>query len=243
MRKLVTAAFAIVASTAPTFAADLAVKAPPAPPASILFSWTGCHIGGHVGAVVSQDTSAASELGPSTSFGSTGFLGGGQVGCDYQFTPNWVVGAEARASWSSLTSSRPAVVAFPALGLTVPGHYTVNNDFLAAATARVGYSFADHWLVFARGGAAWTEEKIDNALTLEGISADPSATTTRLGWTVGTGAEWAFASSWSADIEYGYYDFGTHGATLTDPAQRGFINMRPLTDRLHTGTVGVNYHF
>jgi outer membrane immunogenic protein len=170
-------------------------------------------------------------------------LGGGQVGCDYQFGTNWVVGAEGRASWSSLTSSRAATVIFPAIGVTVPGHYTVNNDFLASATARVGYSFADHWLVFARGGAAWTQEKIDNAFTVDGISADPRATATPLGWTVGTGAEWAFASHWSADIEYGYYDFGSHGEMLTDPTHKGFLNMRPLTDRLHTGTIGLNYHF
>lgn len=240
MRKLVTTTLAIVASTTPTLAADLPVKAPPA---SILFSWTGCHVGGHVGAVVSQDTSASSELGPSTGFGSAGFLGGGQVGCDYQFATNWVLGAEGQASWSSLTSTRSALVTFPALGMTVPGRYTVNNDFLAAATARVGYSFADHWLVFARGGAAWTQEKIDNALTVGGIPGDPRATVTPLGWTVGTGAEWAFASHWSVDLEYGYYEFDSHGATLTDSIHKGFINMRPLTDRLHTTTAGLNYHF
>ncbi|MGA7803828.1 outer membrane protein [Bradyrhizobium sp.] len=244
MRKSVTGLFAILASTAPTFAADLAIKAPPA---AIPFSWTGCHAGGHVGGVVSQDSSGAdsviSSSAPLTNFGSTGFVGGGQVGCDYQFAPSWVVGAEARASWSSLTSSRPATVIFPALGLTVPGHYSVNNDFLASATARLGYSFGEQWLIFARGGAAWTQEKIDNALTVQGISGDARATLTPLGWTVGAGAEWAFASHWSADLEYSYYEFASHGATLTDPAHGTFIDMRALTDRLHSATVGVNYHF
>jgi outer membrane immunogenic protein len=239
MRKFVIGAFAIIACSAPTLAADLAVKAPVA---TTTFSWTGCHAGGRVGAVISQDTSTGSPEGP-TNFSAAGFLGGGQAGCDYQFAPNWVVGAEGQASWSSLSSSRTANVAFPALGVTVPGRYTVRNDFLASSTARLGYSFFDNWLVFARGGAAWTQEKIDNALTVQGISADPNTTTTRLGWTAGTGVEWAFAQQWSADIEYGYYEFGSHGATLTDPAYKGFINMRPLTDRLHTTTAGLNYHF
>jgi outer membrane immunogenic protein len=239
MRNFVIGAFAIIASTAPTLAADIAVKAPAA---TTIFSWTGCHVGGHVGAVISQDSSTGPLENP-TNFGEAGFVGGGQVGCDYQFAAGWVLGAEGQASWSSLSSSRPANVTFPALGVTVPGHYTVNNDFLASTTARLGYSFVDQWLVFARGGAAWTQEKIDNALILQGIPVDPNVTMTRLGWTVGTGAEWAFASQWSADIEYGFYEFGSHGATLTDSVHRVFVNMRPLTDRLHTTTVGVNYHF
>jgi len=42
-------------------------------------------------------------------------------------------------------------------------------------TARLGYNFADRWLVCARGGAAWTREKADDAFTTsEGSPSIPA---------------------------------------------------------------------
>jgi outer membrane immunogenic protein len=76
-------------------AADLPVKAIAAAP--VPFTWTGCHVGGHIGGVVSDDRTT-SALGTSIGFGSTGFVGGGQIGCDYQFAGGWVAGVEGRAA-------------------------------------------------------------------------------------------------------------------------------------------------
>jgi outer membrane immunogenic protein len=226
-------------AAAPAFAADLAVKAPMVPG----FSWTGCHIGGHIGGVVSEDRTTG-VLGNSRSFSSTGFVGGGQIGCDYQFAPRWIVGVEGQAAWTSLKNTHAGVVRNLAMGTTLPSQFTLRNDFLASATARLGYSVADHWLVYAKGGAAWTNEKIDVAFTnLQGVAVDPSATKTRTGWTVGTGVEWAFAAHWSSTVEYNYYDFGNHGATLFDAAHNQGVTIVRLHDRIHAVTVGVNYHF
>ena len=72
---------------------------------------------------------------------------------------------------------------------------------------------------------------------------DPSVTTTRTGWTVGPGVEWAFAPHWSSTLEYNYYDFGNHGATLFDAAHNTTVTVFSLRDRIHAVTVGVNYHF
>jgi outer membrane immunogenic protein len=241
MRRILSGA-TIVALTAatPTFAADLAVKAPamiPAVPAP--FSWTGCHIGGHIGGAFSDDTSTGA-LGVSRSHNSAGFVGGGQIGCDYQFAPGWVLGVEGRAAWTSLKGSNAGIVRFPAAGVTVPAQFTVSNDFLASATARLGYSFVDRWLFYVKGGAAWTDEKVDIAFTnLRGIAVDPSTSTTRTGWTVGTGVEWAFAPNWSATLEYDYYDFGSKGLTLTAPV----VTVSSFKDTIHAVTAGVNYHF
>jgi hypothetical protein len=100
------------------------------------------------------------------------------------------------------TSSRGDSPCVAATGVTIPSRFTLGNDFLASATAWLGYSYADRWLVFVRGGAAWTREKTDIAFTnLAGIPVDPSATTNRTGWTVGTGVDWAFAPHWSANLE------------------------------------------
>jgi outer membrane immunogenic protein len=234
----------ILASTA-AFAADLPFGAPQAfPAAPVLFSWTGCYVGGHAGAVVSKDK-RTSALGSSQSFGSTGFVGGGQIGCDYEFAPGWVAGVEGRAAWSSLSNSHAASVRNLVTGVVVPSQLTLGNDFLASTTARLGYSFTDRWLVFVRGGAAWTREKADDAFisSVFGIAVDPSATMTRTGWTAGTGVEWAFAPCWSATLEYNYYDFGNQGATLTSTVKNVTVNLFSLKDTIHAVTAGVNYHF
>jgi outer membrane immunogenic protein len=93
-----------------------------------------------------------------------------------------------------------------------------------------------------KGGAAWTDEKVDIAFTnLRGIAVDPSTSTTRTAWTVGTGVEWAFAPNWSATLEYDYYDFGSKGLTLTAP--NAAVTVSSFKDTIHAVTAGVNYHF
>jgi outer membrane immunogenic protein len=242
MRKLLSgAALLALAATAPLFAADLAVKAPPNIPPP-LFSWTGCFVGGHVGGAVREDR-LTSTLGRSGSFDAGGFVGGGQIGCDYQFAGGWVVGAEGRAAWTSLKSTNAGTVVFPAIGVTVPSQRTTSSDYLASATVRLGYSVADRWLVFARGGAAWTNEKIDSAfIRPDGLAVDPRVTDTRTGWTVGTGVDWAFAPHWSATLEYNYYNFGNNSPVMTDNFGTR-VTIFSLKDNIHAVTTGVNYHF
>ena len=243
MTRRVASVTTILALTAafPAFAADLPFKVPPAAPAQ--FSWTGCYIGGHVGGVVSEDRTT-SVFGGSRSFSAAGAAGGGQIGCDYQFAPNWVAGVEGRAAGTNLKNSHPASVTSFITGITVPSQFSLNNDFLASTTARLGYSFADRWLVFVRGGGAWTREKIDDAFTssVTGMAVDSSASLTRTGWTAGTGVDWALAPNWSATLEYNYYDFGNRGALLTNGSNTS-VSIFSLKDTIHTVTLGVNYHF
>jgi opacity protein-like surface antigen len=72
-----------------------------------LFSWTGCYVGGNIGWGWGRETVSLPDLGETTGVpalagvslgpvtGDTrGVLGGGQVGCNYQFAPNWVIGFE-----------------------------------------------------------------------------------------------------------------------------------------------------
>jgi outer membrane immunogenic protein len=82
---------AFVTTSLAAFAADLPGKAPAIAPIAV-YNWTGCYIGGHIGGAFTDDT-ATNALGASRSHNSSGFVGGGQIGCDYQFAPGWVVGA------------------------------------------------------------------------------------------------------------------------------------------------------
>ena len=123
MKKLFVAGVGVAALVAvPAIAADIPPNAPPyaplyAPPPIRALNWTGCYLGGHIGGSFIDkkfngpfvDAAVPSTFGAPTSFaisdssadlGSTGFLGGGQVGCNLQFAPNWVIGVEADASRS-----------------------------------------------------------------------------------------------------------------------------------------------
>jgi outer membrane immunogenic protein len=239
-----TAPFTIIlALTAvfPAFAADLPPIKAAFPAAPVPLSWTGCHVGGHLGGVVSDD-STTNMLASSIRFNSPGFTGGGQIGCDYQFALGWVAGVEGRAGWTNLKNTHSATVRNLVTGVTLPSQFALRNDFLASTTARLGYNFAPHWLVFARGGAAWTNEKADDAFTtVAGVAVDPAAAVSRSGWTIGTGVNWAFASHWSASVEYNYYDFGSRGAKLTD-ANNVTVSISSVKDTVHAVTIGMDYH-
>ncbi|SEN86360.1 outer membrane beta-barrel protein [Bradyrhizobium sp. OK095] len=232
---------AILALSATTASAADYAQLPAAP---VTFNWTGCYVGGHLGVAASDDRTI-NIAGGTLDFGAAGVVGGGQVGCDHQFASNWVVGAEGRAAGASLSSHHGSNVRFPALGnLLVPSQFGLKNDFLGSVTARLGYAYGLGWLFYARGGVAWTHEKVDDAYIspAAGFAIDPSASVMRTGWTLGAGVEWAFAPSWSANVEYNYHDFGTKGPIqLISPVEG--ITVAHLKDTIHAATVGVNYHY
>jgi outer membrane immunogenic protein len=137
------AVVAFVTSSSAVLGADLPVPVLVKAPAVAVYNWTGCHVGGHVGGAFTDDT-ATNRFGASRSHDSSGFVGGGQIGCDYQFAPGWVVGAEGRAAWTSLKESNAGHVIFPKQGVTVPSQFTVSNDLLTARLVfRVKYKTKD----------------------------------------------------------------------------------------------------
>src|SRR5262249_32745281 len=103
MNKALIASVALIAlGTSVAGAADLPVKAPPAPvyvpPA---FSWTGCYIGGNLGGAWAHSDWHESRFGLDWGNTSDGrFIGGGQIGCNYQFgNPGFVIGVEGDFDW------------------------------------------------------------------------------------------------------------------------------------------------
>src|SRR5215831_13592350 len=88
-------------------AADLPRKAPPAyvPPAPPPITWTGCYIGANVGGIFSQGD--ATFNGGEVSRSNSGFAGGGQIGCDYQWAgTGWVIGFRNMFDGTSLHRDR-----------------------------------------------------------------------------------------------------------------------------------------
>ena len=224
MRNSLSLSIALLALGAvePALAADLAArpytKAPPYAPTPI-YNWTGFYIGGHIGGAFAGDNSLTGSDGR--------FLGGVQGGADYQFATNWVIGIEAQYSWMSNSNN----------GVLLPGGVLVNSntDQLGSVTGRLGYAWGPA-LLYAKGGYAFKNNDNFNA----SIGAVPVAFTTdgnhRDGYTVGAGLEYMFAPSWSAKVEYQYYNFGS--TTFTT----GLVGAR-FTDDEHTVKAGINYRF
>jgi outer membrane immunogenic protein len=225
MKKLLFGTAAFIAFAAPAVAADMPArtyaKAPVYTAPELVYNWTGFYIGGHVGGAFAGNNSLAGTGGR--------FLGGVQAGFDYQFAPNWVLGAEAQYSW--LANNNNAVA--------LPGNVLVtsNNNQLGSVTGRLGYTLGPA-LLYAKGGYAWR----DNPNIGVTVGGSPAAFTTdanhKDGYTVGGGLEYLFAPNWSAKAEYQYYNFGT--TTFTGPAPIAGSRFR---DDEHTVKVGVNYRF
>jgi len=230
MKKLLLATVAFVALGAPALAADMAArpytKAPP-PIAAPLYNWTGFYIGGHVGAAFGNDNTFNGLV--TNGNDDARFLGGVQVGADYQFAPNWVVGIEGQYSWLSGNS----------INANFGNGFIYNNDqrAIASITGRIGYTWGPA-LLYVKGGYAYS----DNNETLTFFGA-PTAFSFdsghRDGWTVGAGLEYMFAQNWSGKVEYQYYDFGD-SRFVAPAALAPFGSFR--TDE-HTLKVGINYRF
>ena len=226
MKKLLFGTASLIAFAAPAMAADIPARAYTKAPAytapELVYNWTGFYIGGHVGGAFAGNNSLAGTGGR--------FLGGVQGGFDYQFAPNWVLGAEAQYSWLANTNTS---VAFPGNALV-----TSNNNQLGSVTGRLGYTWGPA-MVYAKGGYAWR----DNPNIGVTVGGAPAAFTTdanhKDGYTVGGGLEYLFAPNWSAKAEYQYYNFGTTTFTGGPPAVVG----SRFRDDEHTVKVGVNYRF
>jgi outer membrane immunogenic protein len=231
MKKFLLGTVALVAlgATVPALAADLGARAPynKAPAyAAPIYNWTGFYIGGHIGGAFS---SANNFNGLVTGNNSNGrFLGGLQGGADYQFAPNWVVGVEGQYSWLGNNGS----VIFP--GAFV---YANNQRALGSVTGRVGYTWGPG-LLYVKGGYAYSNN--NETLALAGVPAvfafDSGHSN---GYTVGAGLEYMFAPSWSAKVEYQYYNFGN--SRFVAPA--ALVPFGTFTTDDHVVKVGLNYRF
>jgi outer membrane immunogenic protein len=252
MKKLWLGSVALIALGVPATAADLAVKAPivkapiiaPVP----YFNWTGCYLGAHVGGAWGRKDfgdptgSTFAPPGETVEVKVSGWIGGAQLGCDYQIAANWVVGAEVDYSFADLKGSA-ADPFFEGKNLEA------RTRALATATGRVGYAM-DRTLIYVKGGGAWARDRYDLradpiVLTPPGIVIFPgglaSASETRSGWTVGFGLERAFWDNWSIKFEFDHYELGTRRITLLDPVNG--TQDADIKQRIDAAKIGLNYRF
>ena len=147
------------------------------------FSWTGIYIGGHMGwGSLELFVPGTTEV-PSP----TGGLWGGQVGANYQFARNWVVGAEIDSSFARIADTQ--VLAEPGDPHTLRSDVLKLNS-LTTLRGRLGFAW-DRTLLYATGGWAWSEFEVTTSNSNTGGVGPVRIVTdnvTPRGWTVGAGA-------------------------------------------------------
>ncbi|KTS38397.1 porin [Methylobacterium indicum] len=222
MKKILLASVALVGLSAAASAADLPRRVAPPPvftPVPV-FTWTGFYAGFNAGyGFNTADTRAPTVIGvpagttaansvfvtgagvPTTgvlAFGNRnsndGFVGGGQIGYNYQFTPGSgvVVGLEADAQYADFGRDRNRYAFATAAGAGInPGTLVFNPngisglDFFGTVRGRLGYAW-DRTLVYATGGFAYGSGG-GRDFGLPNSSRDNFQT----GWVVGGGVEYA----------------------------------------------------
>ena|SRR5258707_926187 len=175
----------LVAASSGAFAADLPVKAPYMAPIAY-YNWTGFYIGGNVGGAWETGTISDSFFGTSFSNTRSGFIGGGQIGYNWQFSPQFVLGVEWMFDGTDIRSDSGTVaVTDPDFGAaTLQG--TEKVDWLTTVTARLGYA-ANNWLFYVKGGGGWVHDTARVTEVTTGGVFSVSASDTRGGWVVGGG--------------------------------------------------------
>jgi outer membrane immunogenic protein len=225
------AAVAVIGFASITHAADMPVKAPPAPVAVANWSgwYAGLNAGGDWGTSDPSTTtlqtgffggcpvcvSAIADNGHQ-SFRTDGFTGGGQGGYNWQFG-NWVAGVEADFEYfRSAGSNSVTFVSFL-------GSNTINSsmrtDWLFTARPRLGVVANNNYLFYGTGGLAVTELRANWSYTdtyQVGATESGSASQVRAGWTVGGGVEAMLPGKWVVGVEYLFVKFPNVSTTSTN---------------------------
>jgi len=147
MRKTIVVGLALAALMAPpVVAAELPVKAPPPPPAPV-YPWTGCYVGVNVGFVGVRTRTSWDGVGDG-GLSTNDVAAGGQIGCDYQLSSNWVIGIQGLIDGTNIRAQHTPV-SFPDLT------FDANVNWFATITARIGYAIAPSVLLYGKFG--WAE--------------------------------------------------------------------------------------
>jgi outer membrane immunogenic protein len=238
-------------------AADMAVKARPIA-VDPSYNWTGFYVGLNAGYGWNDNRNVAISGSPlitgSQAIGSVplavglrpeGFLGGGQIGYNYQFGGRGVFGIEADFAWADIKDSN--FINLPVAAPTVQTSVSEKIDFFGTVRGRLGVTF-DRLLVYGTGGFAFANVKqrgnIDEFFGA-GRQFIANSSGLRYGWTVGGGAEWALSKNWSVKAEYLYYDLGSNTITglQSNPVNGVDFATYSFSTRGNIVRGGVNYKF
>jgi outer membrane immunogenic protein len=242
MKRLVSSGVVASALIGPALAADMPAQYLPSPdvPPVVVWAWTGPYIGINGGSAISftntvvntaTDTGIsglgadlrAGKIPASVGLTHSGFIGGAQIGYNWQLNPSWTSGIEFDFDGDGGGSNSTTSV-FPG-GHGVPGLSTTFDrqlNTVGTLRGRAGYVMAPDQLWYVTAGAAFGGVKVGSAFTCSNCKPPSVAETstinetsrTQTGWTIGAGIEWKFAPTWSLKTEYLYVDLGNGSNTI-----------------------------
>jgi outer membrane immunogenic protein len=194
------------------------------------FSWTGFYLGGNIGGARATSTLSDNLSNVSLDRDQKGFIGGVQIGYNYQ-VGSLVLGVEWDFDWTSLDAS--GVVTIPGLGGALQG--SVDTEWIATLAGRIGLAL-DRTLVYVKVGGGWVRSEASVTQLTTGSTL--TASHTNGGWLVGAGFEYAFAPNWTAKFEYEFLG-------LADKTFPGFVGTRALEleHDVQQVKVGINFKF
>ena len=250
MKKLFLGSVALVAlglGAPAAFAAERPVPAyappPPPPPA---YTWNGCYVGASAGTSSGNSQHFRSSDGaPITeSFDLSGFIGGGQLGCNWQWGA-WVFGIEGDGSAVNKSGQ-----GFELQPIPRPNTLWISETqerWFVTARGRLGLTnfwwFGDKTMVYVTGGGAWAKIDASEWLTTTPQTTGHQESNTRSGWTVGGGIEYALGYGWSVKSEFLYADFGTFTTFTSPPFNAANIFSRDVKVKDYIWRAGMNYKF
>jgi len=251
MNKHLLALSACALLATPVMGADLsrpAYKA--ASPVAAVYNWSGFYIGAHGGyawgRTIDTTNPGADQRKPDGGFG------GLQAGYNWQGVNSpWVFGVEADVSFGDIKDSWGGANQFD------PYYGKDGLKTFGTFRGRIGYAVVPTTLLYVTGGLAWGQNEHGFgcdanrvAVTLGCQNKMPGSspfytknTDTRVGYTVGAGAEIALWDSWSTKIEYAYTDYGTETINMVDPFYPAAQSARNFDGKYHTVKFGLNYRF
>ena len=252
VRRLLLSTAAAAAMIGSAAAADLPSRRPPpvayVPPVPI-FTWTGFYVGVNAGGAFRTNNNngfnnavffgGAAPLVLTNTNNSARFIGGGQVGVNYQIN-QFVLGVEGDGQ--VLVGSNNNNNTFGSVG---NGSTT---SFLGTVRGRGGVAL-DRFLIYGTGGVAfggrnnnWPNTILGNIGGVPTFFTANNGSNMRVGYTVGAGVEYAFTPNWSVKVEYLFADLGRNNRTYLAPGGlAGFtFNSR---EQDHIVRAGLNYRF
>jgi len=235
IRNLLLASVALATISGTAFAADLPSRAAPAPylPPPPVWTWTGFYIGIN-GGYGGDRMDYGSPIG-STKVTSSGFLGGGQIGYNWQFpTSQFVLGAEVDFQGSSIRASTESF----GVGGATAGLGT-KLEWFGTARGRIGYAFGQ-FMPYVTGGFAYG--RLTDYAYASGVGGGSfSAGGTHTGWTAGAGLEYAITKNLTFKTEYDYMQLGRTAYTTSFQNITGFTTGTKPT--VHMVRAGLNWKF
>ena len=243
-------------------AADLPRAAKPDRVVPPLFTWTGAYAGLFAGYGAldratqfvctgpgGQPGARSCPILPGKQASDDGFVAGGELGYTWQLESGLVAGGAADYQFTRLWGYDRWRGTFPTEGggryPRSVAHSGQRLDDLTTLRGKLGFA-VDRTLVYATGGLAMGNVRIDNNLTLSGFPLfDGRHGEMRLGYVAGAGIEHAFSEHLSVKVEGLYYDLGSRAvlAAPSYPLLTGYrAGTRIATDGFLT-RVGLNYRF